>query len=339
MNIIQNVSLKLFSTMRLGGTALYECEVQNEQDLLDALDFAKNKNIPFKIIGLGSNIIWNDSGFNGLLIVNKLLGFNILDDGVTVSIGAGTNWDYAVEQTVLKGLSGFESLSAIPGTVGATPVQNVGAYGSEVKDTIVSVRCYDTLQNKFVELSNKDCEFGYRTSRFKTTDIGRFIITSITFKLSLDNPKPPFYESLQSYLDTNNIVEYTAQNIRKAVIDIRSKKMPDSNLVANNGSFFSNPIISKQQLNVLLHNFKDIKYWDLGDDNIKISAAWLIEQSGFKDFHDPKTGMATWANQSLVLVNESAVNTSQLLEFKQNIVNADQDKFNITLEQEPELVA
>ncbi|MEI7632374.1 MAG: UDP-N-acetylmuramate dehydrogenase [bacterium] len=339
MKILQNVSLKLFSTMRLGGTALYECEVQNEQDLLEALDFAKNKNIPFKIIGLGSNIIWNDSGFNGLLIVNKLLGFNILDDGVTVRIGAGTNWDYAVEQTVLKGLSGFESLSAIPGTVGATPVQNVGAYGSEVKDTIVSVRCYDTQQNKFVGLSNKDCEFGYRTSRFKTTDSGRFIITSITFKLSLDNPKPPFYESLQSYLDDNNIIEYTALNIRKAVIDIRSKKMPDSNLVANNGSFFSNPIISKQQFNVLLLDFKDIKYWDIGDDNIKISAAWLIEQSGFKNFHDPKTGMATWANQSLVLVNESAINTSQLLEFKQNIVNAVQDKFNITLEQEPELVS
>ncbi len=338
MQIFENVSLKLHGTMRLGGNTRYACDVTSENDLLEALKFADNKNIPVRVIGKGSNIIWQDSGYEGLLIVNKIPGFELMHDGITVCIGAGIEWDQAVKLSVDKGLSGLESLSLIPGTVGATPVQNVGAYGSEVKDTIVSLRCYDMQSKSFIELSNNECEFGYRTSRFKTTDSGRFIIMSVTFKLSLDAPQPPFYVSLQQYLDSKGVSDYSPQTIRDAVISIRTNKLPNPAIIANNGSFFANPVIEKEHFIKLRQDYPEIKSWTLQDDKVKIAAGWLIEQAGFKDYHDSETGMATWHEQSLVLVNEHATSTSQLLAFKQKIVSAVQEKFGIILEQEPELL-
>lgn len=323
--------------MRLGGTARYACEITSEADLLEALTFVEVNKLPYRVIGSGSNIVWKDDGYAGLLIINKIESFEVLPDGMSVKIGAGTNWDAAVEKSVEIGLSGIEFLSLIPGTAGATPVQNVGAYGKEIKDVLTSLRAYDTHQKEFVELSCEDCQFHYRTSRFKTHDAGRFIITSITLLLTNRPPEPPFYESLQKFLIEHGVVDFTSQSIRDAVIAIRQSRMPDPTKVANNGSFFANPVVTARQFTQLQVAHPSIVGWPV-NDGVKLAAGWLIEQAGFQDFHDTETGMATWATQNLVLVNEYAKTTADLLKFKQKIIAAVQEKFAVALEQEPELL-
>lgn len=341
MDIFSDVSLSSYSTMRLGGMAKHVTEVHDRQELADALDWAEDQQLPCLMIGTGSNIIWKDEGYPGLLIVNKMLHFEIAGEDELnhfCTIGAGELWDGAVERTVEAGLTGIECLSLIPGTAGATPVQNVGAYGQEIADTLVSVEAYDTKTKTYVNIPASDCGFGYRTSRFKTKDNGRFFITSITLHLTKANPQPPFYASLNGYLEANHITSYTPATIRKAVIAIRSAKLPDPAKVANNGSFFANPIVNAGKLARLLVEFPDLPHWDVADGDSKIPAAWLVEHAGFKDYQDKETGMATWPAQALVLINQHAKNTADLLAFRQKILDAVQQKFNIKLEQEPELL-
>jgi UDP-N-acetylmuramate dehydrogenase len=293
------------------------------------------------MIGGGSNIVWKDEGFAGLVIVNKIMGFEEQQEDTEnyfVHIGAGENWDSVVERTVAKGMTGIESLSLIPGTAGATPIQNVGAYGQEVAQTLVSVEAYDRQTKQMVTIPSIDCAFGYRTSRFKTTDRGRFFITGVTLHLLHQNPQPPYYAALEQYLTEHKITEHTPQTIRDAVIAIRSSKLPDPAVVANNGSFFANPVIDDGQFAQLQATHPNIPHWPAGEGRVKISAAWLLEQTGFKDMHDAQTGMATWPVQPLVLVNEHAQSTAQLLQFRQKILDAVQQKFDITLQQEPELL-
>lgn len=341
MKVQQNVSLKKYSTMRLGGTAKYLCKITHQEDIPNALEWAENKKLPVVMIGGGSNVIWSDEGFNGLVLVNEIKGltFTPIDTESTyVVVGAGENWDKVVEKTVLEGLSGIEALSLIPGTTGGTPIQNVGAYGQEIADTLVSVDAYDSKEKKFVTILTEQCKFGYRTSRFKTSDRGRFFITNLTFLLSADAPAPPFYPALQEYFDTNKITTYSTNIVREAVIKIRSSKLPDPKKHANNGSFFANPLISKSKYHLLQKRYPSIKGWPTNDKKIKVSAAWLVENAGYKDFHDRKTGMATWHTQPLVLVNESAGHTADLLVFRNRIIKDVQRIFDITLEQEPEII-
>ena len=341
VNIKENVSLAPHSTMRLGGNARYLAEVKSQTDLQELVDWAHSNNLPMIMIGRGSNIVWRDEGFNGLVLVNKIMGREIInedDHAVTVKIYAGENWDEAVEWSADKKLTGIEYISLVPGTVGAAPVQNVGAYGGELAYSLLELEAYDTKLKAFVKLQNHECYFAYRSSRFKTTDKGRFLITSITLNLKKSNPKPPFYESLQKYLDEHSISEYTPKAIRKAVIAIRQSKLPDPEKVANNGSFFTNPIIEQAQFDKLKQTYPDIKGWPTKDGKVKVAAGWLVERAGFKDVHDEQTGMGTWPTQALVLVNEHARKTSDLLEFRQKIIFKVDELFNIVLEQEPELL-
>jgi UDP-N-acetylmuramate dehydrogenase len=341
MNITQNEPLKNHSTMRLGGAAAYYTEVSDRHELVAAVTWAEQNNVPLLMIGDGSNIVWKDEGFPGLLIVNKIMRFEEQmedDENYYVTVGAGENWDDVVRRTVEKGMTGIEALSLIPGTAGATPVQNVGAYGQEIANTLVSVEAYDTQTKQFVNIPGMDCAFGYRTSRFKTTDRGRFLITAITLHLLKGNPRPPFYKVLQAYFDENDIATPTPGVTRDAVIAIRQSKLPDPAQVANNGSFFANPIVDEGEFIQLQADHPGIPGWPLGDGTVKIPAAWLLEQAGFKDHHDPETGMATWPAQPLVLVNEQAKTTAQLLAFRQKILDTVQQRFGVTLEQEPELL-
>jgi UDP-N-acetylmuramate dehydrogenase len=341
MFILENVPLATYSTMRLGGKAAFLTDVTTKQDIVQAAEYAAERSLPIIMIGDGSNIIWDDDGYPGLVLVNKLMGIETsgeYDTGIYLTAASGENWDQFVAKTVEMGLTGIEFLSLVPGTVGGTPVQNVGAYGAEVSSTITTLEAYDLQEKEFVTLRGGDCNFGYRTSRFKTIDRGRFLITSVTFFLQKGNPQPPFYAALQNYLNEHNISNITPQSVREAVIAIRSSKLPDPAIVANNGSFFANPIIESSDFIQLIADHPGIPHWTTDDDKVKISAAWLIEQTGFKDYHDAETGMATWAKQPLVLVNESATKTAQLKAFKKKIVDAVQTKFNITLVQEPELI-
>lgn len=337
----KNVSLRKHSTMRLGGEADYLTAVHDRHELVAALSWAGERSLPVRVIGQGSNIVWRDDGFNGLVIVNKISGFRVHAEDAHysyVQIGAGEVWDEVVDRTVKLGLHGIEGLSLIPGTAGATPIQNVGAYGQEIADTLVSVEVYDTHHGSFITLQHSDCGFGYRTSRFKAKDNGRFIIVGLTLQLQHINPRPPFYPAVASYFREHKIQVITPLVYRQAVIAIRSAKLPDPRHVANNGSFFANPIITKAAFAPIHKKFPDIAHWPVGKTKVKLSAAWLIEHAGFKDFHDKSTGMTTWPKQPLVLVNEHAKTTNDLLMFKGKIVSGISKKFGVKLEQEPEIL-
>jgi len=340
MNVSEGVSLTTYSTMGLGGTAAYLTEVTSRTEVIEAVAWANQKQLPMIMIGGGSNIVWRDEGFNGLVIVNKIMGFNIQINGgeYDVTVAAGESWDSVVARTVEAGLTGIEALSLIPGTAGATPIQNVGAYGQEISQSLISLEAYDTQTGEFVTIGQADCGFSYRNSRFKSGDRGRYLITLIDLKLSKANPGPPFYASVQAYFDNRGITDVTPAKLRQAVIEIRRAKLPDPAVVHNTGSFFANPIIDREQYDKLIKQFVDLPSWELVNDSVKLSAAWLIEQAGFKDFHDNETGMATWPQQPLVLVNEHARSTADLLAFKQKIIDSVQAKFGITLVQEPEML-
>jgi UDP-N-acetylmuramate dehydrogenase len=343
MQQYQNVSLKDYSTMRLGGMVSYVAEINTKEELKLSLDWADAKGLPVIMIGDGSNIFWKDEGFQGLLLVNKLKKYEILErdpENVYITAGAGENWDSVVERTVREGLTGIEALSFIPGTTGATPVQNVGAYGQEISDVFVSAEVYDRQEKKFIIISKYECEFSYRMSKFKrSTERGRYFICAITLHLARRNPEAPFYQALERFFNQYAITEFTPQVVRDAVVKIRSSKLPDPAEVANNGSFFANPIIDEGSFAQLQADHPGIVHWRLEDGSgVKLSAAWLIEQSGFKDYHDPETGMATWPLQPLVLVNEKAQTTADLLKFRDKIANTVLQKFSVGLIQEPELL-
>lgn len=327
--------------MRLGGKARYLAEVTNEQDIPKLVVWAKEKSVECLMIGQGANIVWRDEGFDGLVIANRIKGLEVINenkDSATVRIGAGENWDSAVAWTVKRSWSGIEFLSLIPGTAGAAPVQNIGAYGAEIVDTLIEVEAYDTKTDAFGSITADNCGFAYRTSRFKTTDHSRFFITAIVLRLRKRNPPPPFYESLNDYFEEKGTTEFTPATIRQAVIAIRTRKLPDPKRVANNGSFFTNKFIDKNKAAELAKQYPDIKVWPMLDGSIKLSSAWMIEKAGFKDYHDQQTGMATWPTQAMTLVNEHAKSTADLLAFKKKIVDKVEQMFGVSLEQEPELL-
>jgi len=341
LKILKGVSLKLHSTMRLGGSVDFLVTVRTRDELIQAENWAEKQGLSVRMIGEGSNIIWRDEGFKGLLIINKIRGFKkIAEDEVsaTYQIGAGEHWDTIVDQLVGLKLQGVECLSLIPGTVGATPVQNVGAYGQEIADTLTEVEAYDRMEKSYVTIPAQACAFGYRTSRFKSVDSGRFLICSITLKLHKRRPEGPYYEALQRYLDEKKIDSPTLLQIRKAVIAIRSQKLPNPEKTPNNGSFFANPIVDKNHYQHIKAAYKDVKAWEIDKNSYKISAAWLIERAGFKPKLDPETGMSLWKNQPLVFVNERAKRTSDLLTFQDKITSKIYEMFQINLEREPELL-
>ena len=341
MNILQNVSLAAYSTMGLGGPAAYLALVSSRDELVEAYRWAQERQLPVLMIGGGSNIIWQDSGFDGLVLVNKIMGYEVSplgDADFEVKVGAGEPWDSVVARSVAAGLSGIEALSLIPGSSGGTPVQNVGAYGQEIAHSLKTVEAFDTQSGEFVQIAAEDCQFKYRDSRFKSADRGRYLIVSLTLRLAKANPQPPFYPAVQAYFGQKGITEPSPADLRAAVIAIRSAKLPDPAVVRNTGSFFSNPIIGEEQFARLAAQFPNLPNWPMSDGRIKLSAAWLIEQAGFKDYHDSGTGMATWPSQPLVLVNEKARSTADLMAFKHRVVASIQAKYGITLVQEPELL-
>lgn len=342
LTIAIEVPLARYSTMRLGGSAAYAVSVTDADQAAQACRWALGRGLPFIVVGSGSNIVWRDEGFEGLIIVNRINGYEEVpqpDGSILVTAGAGENWDSVVERTVASGLTGIEALSLIPGTAGATPVQNVGAYGQDVSQTLVSVQAYDSQTGAMVSISNQECDFGYRASRFKSGDRGRFIITSVSFLLKQGHIEPPYYRALQTYMDEHGVTDTSPASIRQAVISIRSDKLPDPAKVANNGSFFANPVVSQEVFDTIARTYPELEvpHWP-ADGGIKLSAAWLLDQAGFKDYHDAATGMATWHRQPLVLVNEHAADTAGLLVFRDSIITAVADRFGVSLQQEPELL-
>ena len=336
MDIHTNIPLKNYTTMNLGGNARFMTEAHSAQDVATIFQKAKEQSLPIFILGGGSNVVATDDGFNGIVIRIRIPGFEIIsedDSSITIRIGAGENWDSVVARAVDMQLSGIEAMSAIPGTAGAGPVQNVGAYGQEIADTLQSLEAFDSKTGQFVTLTNEDCKFSYRDSIFRNSEKNRYVITYINLKLSKNLPQPPFYDSLQKYLDEKMITIYTHKNIRDAVIEIRKNKLPDPEIMPNSGSFFKNAIVEDWQLNQLKSIDPGVPLYDMGDGKYKVPSGWLIEQTGLKG--QIINGIRIYDRNALVLVNESATSYSDLELAKNTIIGKVRDKFGIQISQEP----
>ncbi len=336
MEIHTNIPLKNYTTMKLGGNARFMTEVHTPDEVRAVSKNAAAQNLPVFVLGGGSNVIVHDEGFNGIVVRNRIMGFAVTAndaESTTFKIGAGENWDEVVARTVDLNLTGIESMSGVPGTAGAAPVQNIGAYGQETAETLVSLDAYDSKTEQFVTIQNEECGFSYRHSIFRGGQVGRYIITSITIKLYKLAPTPPFYAAVQEYFDANNITIFTPQIIRSAVLAIRKNKLPDPSERPNSGSFFKNAIVEEWQLTDLRTNYPDIPTYDLGNHMYKIPTGWLIEQAGFKGklLH----GMRVHDKNALVLINESASSYHDLDLARDEIVGGIRDQFRITIEQEP----
>ena len=336
MDIHTNIPLKNYTTMKIGGDARFITEVRTPDEVASIYHNAKSQNLPIFILGGGSNVIVHDEGFDGIVVRMRIEGFEIIDDNInntTIKIGAGEIWDSVVQRTADMELSGIEAMSAIPGTAGATPVQNVGAYGQEIADSLQSLDAYDSQTDTFVTLQNADCNFAYRDSIFRGDAAERYVITSITIRLSKNQPQPPFYESLQKYLDEKSIKMYTAEVIRNTVIEIRKTKLPDPTITPNCGSFFKNAIVEKWQLDDLRKINPDIPTFELSDGRYKIPSGWLIENVGLKGalIH----GIRVYDKNALVLINESAVSYDDLAFARDQVIGKVRDKFRVQIEQEP----
>jgi len=336
MDIHTNIPLKNYTTMRLGGSARFMTEIHTPEEVAEVCQNAGKQNLPIFILGGGSNVIVPDSGFNGIVVLNRIPGFSIVSDDpshTVLKIGAGEDWDDVVRRTVEMDLSGIEALSAIPGTAGAAPVQNIGAYGQEIADTLLSLEAYDVESNTYVTLQNADCGFSYRHSIFRGEASGRYVILSITLQLYKATPQPPFYKALQDYFDINGITIFTPQTVRDAVITIRAEKLPDPALLPNTGSFFKNAIIEDWQLRDLKAEYPDMPTYDMPDGRFKVPTGWLIEQTGMKG--QVLHGIKVHDKNCLVLINQSAQSYDDLAAARDEIIGAVRDKFHIMIEQEP----
>lgn len=306
-------------------------------DIPTLYDNAASQQLPVYILGGGSNTIVRDEGFGGIVARNQIRGIEVTEDTpttTTLKIGAGEIWDEFVQKTVEMNLTGVEAMSAIPGTVGAAPVQNIGAYGQELSDSFVSLEAYDSHTRQFVNLSAEQCGFSYRHSIFRGEAYGRYVITSVSVRLFKGNPEPPFYAALQDYLDSKNITIYTSQIIRDCVTVIRADKLPDPAKKPNSGSFFKNAIIESWQLDELVKKYPDMPRYEMPGKKYKIPTGWMIEKVGLKGKLLPG-GMRVNPKNALVLINESAKSFSDLESARNQIIAAVRDVFRITIEQEP----
>lgn len=322
--------------MKLGGSARFMTTVTTPEEAAAACRNATLQSIPFFVLGGGSNVVARDEGYRGLVIRNRILGIETIEDtsaSTTFKIGAGESWDEIVTKSVQMGLSGIEAMSAIPGTAGAAPVQNVGAYGQEIADTLVSLEAYDSKEDRFVVLSNSECGFAYRHSIFRGEQAGRYLIINITLRLFKTPPEPPFYAALQQYFDEHNITLFSPSAIREAVCAIRADKLPDPALLPNTGSFFKNAIIEEWQLDELRKTWPDIPSYDLGNKQVKVPSGWLIENAGLKG--QVLHGMKVHDKNALVLINESASSYADLAAARSEIIAKVRDTFRIIIEQEP----
>lgn len=336
MNVHTNIPLKNYLSMKIGGQTRFMADVTTVEELQQLITNTKAKNIPFFVLGSGSNVIARDEEYPGLIIRVRIPGFEVIDENATTTtlkLGAGEVWDDVVAKSVDMNLIGIEAMSDIPSYCGAAPVQNIGAYGQEIADTLLSLEAYDTEADKIVTLSNNECKFTYRDSIFRTEAHGRYIITSITLQLFKAAPEPPFYKGVQDYFDEHGITIYTPRAIREAVMAIRHEKLPDPAKRPNAGSFFKNAIIEQWQLDELLREYPEAPHYEMGDERHKVPTGWLIEQCGLKG--QSLHGFLVNPANALVLINESATSYLDLSLARSEITQAVQDRFRINIEQEP----
>jgi UDP-N-acetylmuramate dehydrogenase len=345
MEFRQNVPLAPYTTFEIGGPAAWFGEAATEADIEAAVEFAHARKLRLFVLGGGSNVLVSDEGFDGLVLRIGLRG--VQQDGGVVSAAAGEDWDALVASSVSAGLAGIECLSGIPGTVGGTPVQNVGAYGQEVSRTIRMVRAFDRVEREWVELSNAECGFAYRRSRFNQgEDRDRFIVSHVTYELMQNVPAAVTYADLTQYFKDRNILDPCLQQVRAAVLDIRLGKgmviRPDHPERRSAGSFFKNPVVAVSLLPHIAGAAglpeSDVPRYPSGTDAVKLPAAWLLERAGFVKGYR-RGPVAVSKRHTLALTNQGGATAADITALRDAIQSRVRELFGVWLEPEPVWVA
>lgn len=335
MQLQQNISLKPYNTFGINVLAKYFASFSTVDALAEFLNNSKlqTTNSPL-ILGGGSNILFTKN-YDGLVLKNELKGIILVDEDADyyyVKAAAGEAWHEFVNYCIVNNYAGIENLSLIPGNVGASPMQNIGAYGVEIKDIFHSLEAYHIHEQKTITFSLQDCQFGYRESVFKRQYKGQFVILSVNYKLRKQPVFNTSYGAINAELEQMGVKELSIQAISQAIINIRSSKLPDPKKIGNAGSFFKNPQISKFRLHVMKESFEKIPAYPVDDMHYKIAAGWLIEQCGWKGFRKGDAGCNPL--QALVLVNYGNATGKEIFDLSTEIIQSVEAKFGITLERE-----
>ena len=332
LQIHENISLKNFNTFGIDASARYFVEIAHEDDLVELFLDPKWKTTERLVLGGGSNLLLTKN-FDGLVIRMNIRGIEhrINHDEVFVEAGAGEVWNDFVNYCVGWQFAGVENLSLIPGSVGASPIQNIGAYGVELKDVFDSCRAFEIATGEFKTFSKADCRFGYRESIFKQQK-GQYIIVSVKFILSLTPNINTRYGAIEQELANRGITAPTIKDVSQVVSHIRVSKLPDPSTIGNAGSFFKNPVITADAFEPIANKYPDIVNFSAGDGLVKLAAGWMIEQCGWKGKVVGHTG--TWKNQALVLVNHGGATGQEVYHLSSQIIDSVYSKFGVMLERE-----
>lgn len=337
LQVLENFSLKNLNTFGVEASARWFTEINKEEELKELFSDARWKEVNKLILGGGSNMLLTKD-FDGLVIKMNIKGieYEVKGTAVFVTAGGGEVWNDLVNYCVDRGFAGVENLSLIPGSVGASPIQNIGAYGVELKDVFYSCRAFEIATGLIRDFSKSDCRFGYRDSIFKNELKGKVIITQVTYQLSTIPELNTSYGAIQQELIKRGIENPTIKDISEIVSEIRVSKLPDPSTIGNAGSFFKNPIIMVDKFRQLQYSFPDIVHFPSGDGFEKIAAGWLIEKCGWKGKKIGSTG--TWKNQALVLVNHGNATGTELYELSSQIITDVKNRFDIELEREVNII-
>jgi len=334
--IKENISLKNYNTFGIDVNSKFFVECNSTQDIIEFLKSYQNSDLPLMILGGGSNVLFTQD-FDGYILHPSIKGIEIQNEtktDVTLKVGAGEDWDEFVAYCVEHGWGGIENLSLIPGNVGTCPIQNIGAYGVEVKDVIAEVETMDIKTFKSLKFKNQECNFGYRDSIFKRELKGTFVITHVSFKLQ----KQPVFKLNYGKLneELKRFGEVNLANIRQAVIDIRDLKLPKPEELGNAGSFFKNPVVEKSKVIELKSQYENMPSYDQGIGKVKIPAGWLIEKAGWKGRTIGNAGVHK--NQALVIVNYGGAAGSDIYNLATEIQKSVQTMFDIDIAMEVNIV-
>jgi UDP-N-acetylmuramate dehydrogenase len=338
MQISSDTSLKPFNTFGIEAAAKYFARVQSIQHIRELFETSEYKNNAHFILGGGSNLLLTQN-VDALIIKNELKGIELVketNNSVFIKCAAGEVWHEFVMYCIDHNYGGLENLSLIPGCTGASPMQNIGAYGVEIKDTFYELQAIDTKTGQLHTFAKADCEFGYRESVFKRKYKDRFIITSVTFQLSKTPQFHIEYGAIKQELDAMNISELSIKAISQAVINIRSSKLPNPKEIGNAGSFFKNPEVSAEVHNRLKTEFPNLVAYPLENGNYKLAAGWLIEQSGLKGYRTGDAGVHKL--QALVLVNYGKATGKEIYDLSTHVLQTVKNKFGVELEREVNII-
>jgi UDP-N-acetylmuramate dehydrogenase len=332
VEIQKNIYLRDYNTFAVQAVASQFVDIQDERQLVDLYNSGIFKN-RFFVLGGGSNVLFT-TDFEGTIIKISSKGIQHFIEGSSIYITAagGEVWNDLVWYAVDHDFPGMENMALIPGTVGASPIQNIGAYGAELMDVMYTCRAFDTLTGEFKTFNNKECGFSYRDSIFKSKYRGRYIIVSVTYKLNQHTKRNTSYGAIETELAKRGILNPTIKDIAEVVSHIRVEKLPDPSTIGNAGSFFKNPIISNTQLEALKHSHPNIVNYPIDAQTSKVAAGWLIEYCGWKGKEIGE--VAIWKNQALVITNKGNATGNEIFQVSQQIIDSVFDIFDIKLERE-----